>query len=205
MRDRSSFMGFDKSETQGSEDEIRFGKLLYDQLCRYPRMEIQDLYKLIHQGAMGSEHAVKDEESARSRLLEEINYMQPGPIEPAVDPISIGGEIVRINLRPYIKAGGDPQALLYAFVRTANEYQGSPREIIRCWNYVEKFARSGDLKYQPDALSDFITRMSEKAYPAVHHSEMYVQSYYPAYRVVAFSILNEWKQGSEQHSGISWT
>ena len=197
MRDRISFTGFDRSETQGSEDEIRFGKRLNNQLSQYPKMEIQDLYKLIHQGVMGSEHAVNDEESARSWLLEEINHMQPGPLEPVVDPISIGGEIVRINLRPYIKAGGDPQALLHAFIRTANEYQGSPREIIKCWNYAEKFARSGDLKYQPDALSDFITLMSDRAYPAVHHSEMYVQNYHPAYRVVVYSILNGWRQGSE--------
>jgi len=117
-----------------------------------------------------------------------------GPEEPVVNPISTSGEIVRINLRPYVHAGGNQQDLLDAFIRTANEYKGFLEEFILCWAYAENMVREGNLKLFEDELTDFVAQMKAKAFPAVHHSELYKESYNPAYRVIALSILNGWRE-----------
>ena len=75
-------------------------KILQDHLARYPKMQARDVYKLLHQAAMGSEHAVTDIASARAWLERELAEIGPGPAEPLVDPISPDGQIARIHLRP---------------------------------------------------------------------------------------------------------
>ena len=47
------------------------GQLLGQHLQRYPHMELADIYKLLHQSALGPEHAVADPPAARARLKAE--------------------------------------------------------------------------------------------------------------------------------------
>jgi len=37
-----------------------FQQILTDHLARYPLMRVEDIYKLVHQASLGSEHAVSD-------------------------------------------------------------------------------------------------------------------------------------------------
>jgi len=62
-----------------------FADILLDHQQRYPLWEIQDIYKLIHQWAFGSEHAVSDPDLARKRLEFEVHHMGPAPDEPLLD------------------------------------------------------------------------------------------------------------------------
>ena len=47
-------------------EETAFRRILSDQVVRYPWLEVQDLYKLIYQAGMGSEHACQDIVAART-------------------------------------------------------------------------------------------------------------------------------------------
>lgn len=53
--------------------------------------------------------------------------------EPAIDRISADGQIVRVHLRPFLTENGDPEALLTAFVRTANEFHGDEQVLKNYW------------------------------------------------------------------------
>ena len=101
------------------------GSLLDSHFYRYPLMQVQDLYKLLHQAALGSEHAVLDETGAQKWLESELATMGDGPDEPLLDPISPDGSIARLHLRPCLVAGVDPQAILAAFLGTARAWHGS--------------------------------------------------------------------------------
>lgn len=70
-----------------------------------------------------------------------------------MDPLSPDGGIVRVNLRPYIAAGGDPSALLAAFIRTADECQGTLANLRRLWSYAEGMAAEGQLPFAPSVSS----------------------------------------------------
>jgi len=173
------------AHAQLQSDDAAFRRILGDQLARYPLMQVQDLYKLIHQAAMGSEHAVRDVASAQAWLDREVRELGEGPAEPALDPISGDGQIVRVHLRPYIQMQGDLDLLLRAFVRTANEYRG---EVARLRAYAASAGQMADAGLMPFAgaqWAEFCATLGREGYPAMHHSTVYEAAYHPAYRVVA--------------------
>jgi hypothetical protein len=160
--------------------EAMIESVLQSHLNRYPEMKIQDLYKLLHQAALGSEHAFLDPESARDWLTRELAEMSDGPRESLIDPISLDGGIVRIHLRPFVTAGYDADELLESFIRTAREYQGNARLLEEYWRAAVKTAY-----FAVGTMDKFIQTMKKQNYPPVHHSAEYERIYRPAYRVVA--------------------
>lgn len=173
-----------------SDEEIKFWHILVNQVSRYPQLEPRDLYKLAHQAALGSEHALTDQVGVRRWLERELVEMGPGPDDPLLDPISADGQIVRLHLRPYLAAGGDLAVLLDAFVRTAQEFHGSVETLRRYLRYAVKIDLVGDLPFTLGAMLEFFARMENLGFPAAHHSEQYEHAYHPAYRVIHRAYLN---------------
>jgi hypothetical protein len=165
------------------------GRILVAQYRRYPCLQILDLYKLLHQASMGSEHGVSDEDGVRAWLERELATMGVGLEEPLIDDISPSGEIVRVHLRPYVEAGHDPERLLESFLRTAREYRGSVECLQRYGEIAEQMASAGLVPLEPDQIGEFMQRMEQQGFPAVHHSQIYERLYQPAYRVVARTFL----------------
>jgi len=170
-------------------EEAACRHILAGQVARYPRLALVDLYKLIYQAALGSEHAIHDVAAARNWLNRELAALGEGQNEPILDPISPNGHIVRVHLRPYIAAGGDPVTLLNAFIRTANEYRGSQATLVRYWSYAKRLAETGELPFPPAALASFLAGAQAQQFPAMHHSPAYRETYHPAYRVIARHFL----------------
>jgi hypothetical protein len=166
-------------------------EILLDHLRRYPLMQVEDLYKLLHQAALGSEHAVCDEQEARRWLERELGEMGNGPDELLLDPISPDGKIVRVHLRPYIRAGKEPEVLLTAFIRTAHKWRGSGKTLRAYGKAAAQLAEAESWSIGRDVIETFFAKMEEKNFPAVHHSDIYTDLYRPAYRVVARSFLEE--------------
>jgi hypothetical protein len=166
-----------------------FAHIVCAQLVRHPFSEIEDLYKLSHQAALGSEHAVTDVRSARDWLMRELVALAGDPVEPLVEPISADGRTVRLHLRPFRAARGDPEKLLLAFVRTASEYKGSVDELRRCWASIVELSAQGEIPFHPEDLRPFFDRMAAAGFPAIHHSAQYKAAYQPSYRVVAAEFL----------------
>jgi hypothetical protein len=169
--------------------EKQLTRILEDHSQRYPRLQVVDLYKLLHQASMGSEHAASNEEDVRAWLEKELDTMGAGRQEPLIDPISPEGEIVRVHLGPYVEAGHDPEKLLEAFLRTAREYRGSVQRLRRYWGVAEQMAFAGRLSLLPDQIDELMQRMEGQGFPAMHHSQIYRILYRPAYRVVARTFL----------------
>lgn len=164
-------------------------RILSGQARRYPIMQPADLYKLLHQAALGSEHAAPGDSAARAWLEREIASLGEGPEEPAVDPISPSRDVVRVHLRPYLAAGGDPEALLAAFLRTAREFRGSP-ERLREWGLIAaEMADEGRLPFEAAALRGLLREKESRGFPAAHHSPIFQAHYRPAYRVVALGLF----------------
>lgn len=153
--------------------------ILASHFARYPAMALADLYKLIHQAALGSHHAVHNGRTARERLTRELTRLGEGPDEPLLDLISEETNIVRVHLRPYLASGNDPERLLEAFLRTANEFRGEPQTLERYWQAAARLGR-----FPPADMETFIQTMRARNYPAIHHSAEYTRLYRPAYRIV---------------------
>jgi hypothetical protein len=176
--------------TRPSVEEAGLRRLLADQAARYPGMQVQDLYKFLHQAALGSEHAVRDTAMARNWMDREIASLDTAAaFEPLIDPLLPDSQLVRVNLRPYLRKGGDPELLLHAFVRTANEYPGDSAALERFWSIAEVMCAEGGLPFPAAELEAFFAARREQGFPAVHHSEDYGRLYRPAYRVISREFL----------------
>ena len=160
---------------------VAFGAHLDD----HPLAGAEDLYKFLHQAVYGPGHAISDREAAEAWMEREIESLDP-PIEGELSCEALGGEppLLRVNLRPFVVRGFDSDQLLEAFIASANLVRGNRRrmEVVLALaiSYVQCAGR-GELAPDLKALS---TELADKGYPAVHHSEAYVEAYHPAYRVV---------------------
>ncbi len=166
-----------------------FARIVLAHLARYPLMQPDDLYKLAHQAALGSEHAVSSEARARTWLERELIGMGGGPPEPLLDPISADGRILRVHLRPFIQEGCGPDALLRAFIQTASQVKGSPQDLRTNLATILGLAQSGKIGFQEGDLRALFTRMESAGWPARRHSDAYTRAYKPAYRVVSRVFL----------------
>jgi len=158
----------------------------------HPFAGADDLYKFLHQAVFGPGHAIPNREAAAAWMEREIENLGP-PLERELPCEALGGEppLVRVNLRPFISKGGDPDLLLDAFVSSANTDRGSPRRMMTVLSLAASYvqcAGRGDLAPELKALS---AELAAADYPAIHHSEAYVEAYKPAYRVVEEALAAE--------------
>lgn len=164
-------------------------QLLDRHLARYPRMQLEDVYKLLHQAALGGGHAVDDEASARRRLDDEIAALGDGPEEPARDVISPDGKLARIHLRTFLAAGGEPTELHRAFVASARSYPASPDKLAKFCGCLGEFAGAGGIPFAREEVVRYFAEIARAGYPMLHHSQAYRDAYKPAYRVVSLDYL----------------
>ena len=172
-------------------DEASFRAFLIEHLRRRPRMEARDVYKLLYQGVFGVSHIMGEkawerlrEEAERVDLLDHLD-------EPLVEPVSVDGRMVRVNLRPYLRQGGDLRTLYGAMLESA-EYEGDTTEFVSLWGMFKEAAAEQDLDFDDETIRLYDRSLEEKGPEPRHHSAAYREAYYPAYRVVMRRIFEEY-------------
>ncbi len=164
-------------------------EILLDHQRRYPRWNEEDLYKLIHQSAMGNEHAIQDEAAVRRWMERELDALGQGPSEPLLDPISPDGQILRVHLRPMLRSGLSVDELLQAFINSPQLFKGSRTVLEESMRTALDLAAAGEFGISSAHLQTFFDEMRAADLPAVHHSRFFEESYHPAYRVVVRQAL----------------
>ncbi|MGH7582960.1 MAG: hypothetical protein ACREL5_07040 [Gemmatimonadales bacterium] len=159
------------------------------EVAQHPAMQFPDLYKLILQATMGSEHAAADRAMATEWMHRELASLGSGPVEPLVDTLGRGGRYVRINLRPFVARGGNTDSLLEAFLETPSVAPPDSTAFRCAASAAESLARTDAIRLNPDSLRAYFAREIAAGYPAVDHSAAYEQRYHPAYRVVARRLV----------------
>ena len=164
-------------------------QLLSAHFERYPAMQLDDVYKLLHQSALGPGHAVDNPAAARKRLDQEIQALGGGSIELPQDIISPDGRLGRVHLRTYVAGGGNIHALHRAFVETANTYPASLDKLAKFCGCLGDLAAAGGIPFTQQDVVAYFEKIAQDGYPAIHHSEAFRKAYQPAYRVVAVDLL----------------
>ena len=176
-------------------DEEGFKMFLVEHLRRRPRMEVRDVYKLLYQGVFGVAHIMGEE--AWERLREEAERVAPmdSVDEPLVEPVSVDGRLVRVNLRPYIRQGGDLRALYRAMLESS-KHEGDPAEFVSLWGMFKEAAAELELDFDDETIRLYDRSLKEKGPEPRHHSAAYREAYYPAYRVVMRRIFEQYAEFS---------
>ncbi|MFH0988412.1 MAG: hypothetical protein V1799_00155 [bacterium] len=156
---------------------------------RYPKMEIQDYYKLVYQAAMGNEHLMVDTSALSQYLFAELASVNANLNEPLLEFISPDSSLARINLRPFKALGRNPKELLDAMLKTAKVFIKSRDNLQNWWSDIEKLSLDTLITCKKADLQQYFQSIQRQNYPAQHHSQQYASFYKPAYRVALVKYL----------------
>ena len=173
---------FSNINAQNTETTIE--DLIKNQFALYPKTEARDLYKFLHQAAMGSEHAVQDTNAVKTWMKREVAGLDTTITNELIEQLSPDGNLVRINLRPYLEKGENPDELLKAFILTANKFSGSIDTLTAYLNTAKKMIARKDIPVDETIFASLTGELEKSGFPAIHHSLTYEKLYKPAYRVV---------------------
>ncbi len=174
-----------------SRTESGYSTILEEQNMRYPAMEVQDWYKLVHQAVFGAGHAIQNVEAAHDWLIREWEDLDSLSNEPLLEILGPDSTYARINLRPYKSTGGRSDELFQIFLQTANQEAELSDGFERYWQSLREAARKRMIAVRVDALDSLYSIMSAEGFPAIHHSERYSDLYHPAYRVVNYELVGD--------------
>ena len=170
------------------------------QLREYPETRVQDVYKDFCQDNLGPGHLIPNPASARDYLLSELGeyrrdldsarYLKP---ELRYFPVGDRHNFVRVDLSAVLDGLVGEEALLDAFVRSANEGRiASEKDWVRKWRQVEAVLKR-DFPDIPGAAEDLaaIDSLIAGGNLILHHSEAFERAYHPHYRIVASDIFEK--------------
>ncbi|HOO27068.1 MAG TPA: hypothetical protein PLU43_01280, partial [Lachnospiraceae bacterium] len=158
-------------------------KIIRQHSKQYPKMQPQDVAKLIYQNEFGAGHFVDNAADSLQRLQDEYGRERSNTKEPVIE--RIGNGYVRYALSGVKE--NELETLNRLFVLTAGQ-TGSKKG--RKENYEEKlysvlsFFSCSEFSFTKEEYRAYIKTQKEKGYPAVSHSEIYRQAYTPVYRVI---------------------
>lgn len=157
---------------------------------RRPLMQVQDVYKLLYQAHFGVGHLMADSSTVRAYLVNEIkNIASNVPDESLVERISTSGEMVRVNLRPFMSLNLSPDILVETMAKSAAEWQPDSLSFYHEWSEFCALVRYGLLNFSVKDVDVWDNRIQSGVIESVDHSDQYSGSYHPAYRVVQRSVL----------------
>lgn len=158
-----------------------------------PKLEIQDVYKLLYQSVFGVGHIIRSGGQALECLRRELDSLdlRVQPQEELVENISLDGAMSRINLRPFKRRGLAAEKLFEAMKLSTEDSQSDRKEFLKLWSQFGSLVRSGAFGFEPKNFRDFDRFLKESGYPLMHHSLIYNRLYAPSYRVVKVNIFNK--------------
>jgi hypothetical protein len=164
-------------------------EIILQHLYWYPLTGPRDIYKLIYQGVLGSEHLISSPEGFSSYLAEEFAPLLPDPNGRLLEPLRPDQMILRINLRPYKALEKPVDKLIPALLETARLFKGDSIELRDTWRGFVHACEQGTVSgFEPGELHQFTSWLEGLNFPAVHHSDVYMRAYQPAYRLISAQL-----------------
>ena len=166
-------------------------RLLVSHANRYPLMGIQDAYKMLYQGALGSEHIVNSFEEFEIELRKEWEAIEENNAIPLWENIRPDGQIVRVYLNPYMARGGTLANLTTLCYWSASLFKGDREDLKMSWETLLKTCREKKWnKFSQRDIEEFDQWLKKYDYPPVHHSGPYRKAYHPSYRLLTREFLS---------------
>ncbi len=167
-------------------DDAELREVLLSHQQRYPRLQIQDLVKLVFQNEFAGGHMIADPQSSLERLREECRALadNQGDEEPSDVFVNIGNGLCRLQLAAIGGTGIHLTTVNQFFVNTARSRRGDLASLEQKLEVLRACCQAGSLPHSPDDLDDFLLTYRAQGYPAISHSAGYRDHYKPAYRVV---------------------
>ena len=167
------------------EQNEKTRELLISQLQTYPKSEIRDLFKFLHQSAFGCEHLISSLEAAEKSIQSELETLcgvQKRPIEP------LDGNYSRVPLC-CCERGLSAGTLAKLLVASAKKPKNGLPDLQRKIDVAGQLVAEGALPFGRKEFEDAAAAWGAEGYPAIHHSGRFRENYQPSYRVISNEYL----------------
>lgn len=166
--------------------------IILEHVKKYPLMEIHDIAKLIYQSEFGGGHMISNSQMSLKRIQEEYNSLTPEALDVPSVVENIGNGLARIYLS-CLEHGIPAEVLNEMFVHSANNKKGTIKGLQEKIKLVVSMCQEGVLSCPAEEAISFFEAWEKDGYPAMSHSEVYRQNYFPAYRVVEENFVKLYK------------
>ena len=160
-------------------------------LKQYPQARLLDIYKSCFQDYMGAEHLVTDTASVKAYLEQELASTDTSSLMTwYYEPCGLEGNYVRVSLRAVKEGIITADALLNAFIASANGERPAVESWASRWHeIVSAIDRMGLTLPHYDQDKQFIEEVLALGKYAISHSPDYRDAYSPHYRIVRRNIF----------------
>jgi len=177
------------------EDRKIFKELLLKHYELHPKMQLQDMVKLIYQNEFAGGHLISNEDDSLARLTEEFHRVQQYSKDKKI-PVAfeeIGNGLCRLNLEALQGIEIDIATVNRFFTSTANSVCGSIKTFEEKLNVFKECCKEKALPYQFEEAEAYLSSYKIQGYPPVSHSTDYQNAYSPAYRIVKAEYMYYFK------------
>lgn len=156
-------------------------------VARYPKMQPQDVVKLVYQHVFGNGHMVSDRQTSLDFMKKEyetVKFAHAGEDWSKV-PFTedIGNWYMRVNLLA-IKDEEQLASINDVFVASAQLGGGNQEYFLSRLYFLRELASYGMFEFSEEDMEEYLEQYERAGYPMVSHSGRYKEFYDPAYRVV---------------------
>lgn len=162
------------------QHEATIAFLKKQQAC-WEGLELQDLFKALHQSVFGCGHFVT--ENARDCLTQELAAQSPIEEDRGIELLD--GPFCRFHLRHLAPSGISLETLYRVFALSAERVSCGTEELerkLRC--LVEMTGDDSHVPWTAAEAEQAICSWRKAGFPACHHSKAVRERYHPAYRVL---------------------
>lgn len=154
-------------------------ELLIQHAKTFPQLQIQDVFKFLHQSAFGCEHFVASLEKATVFIEREY---ESGAQQAQIEPLD--GAYCRVPLC-IMRQGLHAETFAKLFVASAKREEDGQSALMEKLKVARELVGEGVLPFAEKAFDEAAARWAANGYPAIHHSDVFREAYRPAYRVIA--------------------
>lgn len=155
--------------------------MLLEHYHKYPKLQIQDIFKFIYQSSFGCEHLVTDLVGATEYIKKEYELIDKED-EPYID--TLDGEYSRVSLS-YLSKGLRIDTFAKIFVLSSKKETEGLANLLHKIAVALKLVDEGLLPFDKDEFNKCLLQWKEMGYPAIHHSNIFRENYKPSYRVIS--------------------
>lgn len=172
--------------------EVYWMNIIITHLTKYPLMTIQDMVKLVHQACFGPKHFSGSItiDKTEAYLMDELNVIES---QSTTYIEAIGNDYVRVYLQAVLDKKVDIVTLNQSFYQSMNDHinvDNAINTIDQLLDLILELVEKRQLPFSLHETVNFINDYRAKNYPAIHHSEIYKQTYEPHYRVIHIKHMN---------------
>lgn len=157
------------------------GRLLTEHCGKYPALQIRDIFKFLHQSSFGCEHLITSPDKVTEYIRQEFAECQEYT-EKMIEPLD--GPYSRVHLG-WLRQGLSAETLGKLFFLSAKKEPDGIVALEQKLKTVRELISGGLLPFSPEEFISAAEEWKGRGYPAVRHSEIFRETYRPAYRVIA--------------------